>query len=105
MSLEISFILSSPYPHSLGGRFNLPVDIRNVCILLAPRFSALAAWAMYVYVETRQTRLFPSLIFFLRFTAEMKKSWRWSPWKTHYHRVFLPLIDTLFEDEVKGLQV
>ena len=28
--------------------FNLPVDIRNVCVLLAPGFSALTAWATYM---------------------------------------------------------
>ena len=28
---------------------NLPVDIRNVCVLLAPGFSALTAWATYMY--------------------------------------------------------
>ena len=27
---------------------NLPVDIRNVCVLLAPGFSALTAWATYM---------------------------------------------------------
>lgn len=30
--------------------FNLPVDIRNVCVLLAPGFSALTAWATYMCV-------------------------------------------------------
>jgi dolichyl-diphosphooligosaccharide---protein glycosyltransferase len=30
--------------HSL----HLPVDIRNVCVLLAPGFSALTAWATYM---------------------------------------------------------
>ena len=29
---------------------NLPVDIRNVCVLLAPGFSALTAWATYMWV-------------------------------------------------------
>jgi dolichyl-diphosphooligosaccharide--protein glycosyltransferase len=29
---------------------NLPVDIRNICVLLAPGFSALTAWATYMYV-------------------------------------------------------
>ena len=27
---------------------NLPVDIRNICVLLAPGFSALTAWATYM---------------------------------------------------------
>jgi dolichyl-diphosphooligosaccharide--protein glycosyltransferase len=31
--------------HSL----NLPVDIRNVCVMLAPVFSALTAWATYLF--------------------------------------------------------
>ena len=29
---------------------HLPVDIRNVCVLLAPGFSALTAWATYMCV-------------------------------------------------------
>lgn len=29
---------------------NLPVDIRNICVLLAPGFSALTAWATYMCV-------------------------------------------------------
>ena len=29
---------------------NLPVDVRNVCVLLAPGFSAFTAWATYMYV-------------------------------------------------------
>ncbi|KAJ3850695.1 oligosaccharyl transferase STT3 subunit [Lentinula lateritia] len=29
--------------------FNLPVDIRNICVLLAPGFSALTAWATYMF--------------------------------------------------------
>ncbi|KDQ19480.1 glycosyltransferase family 66 protein [Botryobasidium botryosum FD-172 SS1] len=28
---------------------NLPVDIRNVCVMLAPGFSALTAWATYLF--------------------------------------------------------
>ena len=27
---------------------NLPVDIRNICVLLAPGFSALTAWSTYI---------------------------------------------------------
>ncbi|KAI9464661.1 glycosyltransferase family 66 protein [Boletus coccyginus] len=30
---------------------NLPVDIRNVCVLLAPGFSALTAWATYMFTR------------------------------------------------------
>lgn len=31
---------------------NLPVDIRNVCVLLAPAFSGLTAWATYKFTAT-----------------------------------------------------
>ena len=30
---------------------NLPVDIRNICVLLAPGFSAFTAWAMYMFTK------------------------------------------------------
>ncbi|KAH8810347.1 oligosaccharyl transferase STT3 subunit [Flagelloscypha sp. PMI_526] len=30
---------------------NLPVDIRNVCVLLAPGFSALTAWSTYMFTK------------------------------------------------------
>jgi dolichyl-diphosphooligosaccharide---protein glycosyltransferase len=30
---------------------HLPVDIRNVCVLLAPGFSALTAWATYMFTK------------------------------------------------------
>ncbi|KAF8909266.1 oligosaccharyl transferase STT3 subunit [Gymnopilus junonius] len=30
---------------------NLPVDIRNVCVMLAPGFSALTAWATYMFTK------------------------------------------------------
>jgi dolichyl-diphosphooligosaccharide--protein glycosyltransferase len=30
---------------------NMPVDIRNVCVMLAPAFSGLTAWATYLYVH------------------------------------------------------
>lgn len=30
---------------------NLPVDIRNICVLLAPGFSALTAWATYMFTK------------------------------------------------------
>jgi asparagine N-glycosylation enzyme membrane subunit Stt3 len=31
---------------------NLPVDIRNICVLLAPGFSALTAWATYMCIQS-----------------------------------------------------
>ncbi|KAJ7581394.1 oligosaccharyl transferase STT3 subunit [Mycena floridula] len=30
---------------------NLPVDIRNICVMLAPGFSALTAWATYMFTK------------------------------------------------------
>lgn len=38
---------------------NLPVDIRNICVLLAPGFSALTAWATYMFVNptTQQSKV------------------------------------------------
>lgn len=30
---------------------NLPVDIRNICVLLAPAFSGLTAWATYLFAR------------------------------------------------------
>ena len=52
---------------------NLPVDIRNICVLLAPGFSALTAWATYMYsifiVDASKT---PTDVLMVRFTKEMK---------------------------------
>jgi len=31
---------------------HLPVDIRNICVMLAPAFSGLTAWATYMYVRS-----------------------------------------------------
>ncbi|PWN39861.1 oligosaccharyltransferase, partial [Ceraceosorus guamensis] len=31
---------------------NLPVDIRNICVLLAPGFSGLTAWSTYKFTAT-----------------------------------------------------
>ncbi|KAF7969385.1 hypothetical protein HWV62_27429 [Athelia sp. TMB] len=36
---------------SLLHAINLPVDIRNICVLLAPGFSALTAWATYMFTK------------------------------------------------------
>lgn len=30
---------------------NIPVDIRNVCVMLAPAFSGLTAWATYMFTK------------------------------------------------------
>lgn len=38
--------------YNLLHALHLPVDIRNVCVLLAPGFSALTAWATYMCVIT-----------------------------------------------------
>ncbi|KAG6865644.1 oligosaccharyl transferase stt3 subunit [Blastosporella zonata] len=37
--------------YNLLHAINLPVDIRNVCVLLAPGFSALTAWATYEFTK------------------------------------------------------
>jgi dolichyl-diphosphooligosaccharide---protein glycosyltransferase len=51
---------------------NLPVDIRNICVLLAPGFSALTAWATYMYVNLLlSTKVYLSTST-CRFTKEMK---------------------------------
>ena len=36
--------------YSVLHALHLPVDIRNICVLLAPGFSALTAWATYMSV-------------------------------------------------------
>ena len=51
---------------------NLPVDIRNVCVLIAPGFSALTAWATYMYVFLTITVCRPKGTYDTRFTKEMK---------------------------------
>ncbi|KIM68148.1 glycosyltransferase family 66 protein [Scleroderma citrinum Foug A] len=37
--------------YNLLHALHLPVDIRNVCVLLAPGFSALTAWATYMFTK------------------------------------------------------
>ncbi|KDR80909.1 hypothetical protein GALMADRAFT_241421 [Galerina marginata CBS 339.88] len=37
--------------YNLLHALNLPVDIRNVCVMLAPGFSALTAWATYMFTK------------------------------------------------------
>ncbi|EIM80345.1 Oligosaccharyl transferase STT3 subunit [Stereum hirsutum FP-91666 SS1] len=37
--------------YSLLHAINLPVDIRNICVLLAPGFSSLTAWATYMFTK------------------------------------------------------
>jgi dolichyl-diphosphooligosaccharide--protein glycosyltransferase len=51
--------------------FNLPVDIRNICVLLAPGFSALTAWATYMWVAS-PILPFPVHPSCYRFTKELK---------------------------------
>jgi hypothetical protein len=45
--------------HNVLRAVNLPVDIRNICVLLAPGFSAFTAWATYMFVTF--TNYFPAL--------------------------------------------
>jgi dolichyl-diphosphooligosaccharide--protein glycosyltransferase len=49
---------------------NLPVDIRNICVMLAPGFSALTAWATYMSVFCHPYIASNNL--WVRFTKEMK---------------------------------
>ena len=51
---------------------NLPVDIRNVCVLLAPGFSALTAWATYMCVFLTVAESQPKGTYDNRFTKELK---------------------------------
>ncbi|KAJ7643295.1 oligosaccharyl transferase STT3 subunit [Mycena polygramma] len=37
--------------YNLLHALNLPVDIRNICVMLAPGFSALTAWATYMFTK------------------------------------------------------
>ena len=53
---------------------NLPVDIRNICVLLAPGFSALTAWSTYmcVHMFLGNRAALEKLTRYRRFTKEMK---------------------------------
>jgi asparagine N-glycosylation enzyme membrane subunit Stt3 len=51
---------------------NLPVDVRNICVLLAPGFSALTAWATYMFVVLFLAAILGLIITMTRFTKEMK---------------------------------
>lgn len=37
--------------HALRNWFGLPIDIRNVCVLFAPLFSGVTAWATYEFTK------------------------------------------------------
>lgn len=45
-------MVTSGLIHDFLKSINLPVDIRNVCVLLAPGFSGLTAWATYMFTAT-----------------------------------------------------
>jgi dolichyl-diphosphooligosaccharide---protein glycosyltransferase len=51
---------------------NLPVDIRNICVLLAPGFSALTAWSTYMCVFLISFMALYRSKWRTRFTKEMK---------------------------------
>lgn len=55
---------------------HLPVDIRNVCVMLAPGFSALTAYATYLCVVVSHVQHFcaplMASVYSSRFTCEMK---------------------------------
>jgi dolichyl-diphosphooligosaccharide---protein glycosyltransferase len=44
-------MVTSAVIHNFLQFINLPVDIRNVCVLLAPGFSALTALATYLFTR------------------------------------------------------
>ena len=44
-------MVTSAVIHKVLELINLPVDIRNVCVLLAPGFSALTALATYLFTR------------------------------------------------------
>jgi dolichyl-diphosphooligosaccharide---protein glycosyltransferase len=44
-------MVTSAVIHKLLNLINLPVDIRNVCVLLAPGFSGLTALATYLFTR------------------------------------------------------
>jgi len=44
-------MVTSAIIHNFLQFINLPVDIRNVCVLLAPGFSALTALATYLFTR------------------------------------------------------
>jgi dolichyl-diphosphooligosaccharide---protein glycosyltransferase len=50
---------------------HLPVDIRNICVMLAPAFSGLTAWSTYMCVHSWMV-IQPLLTLDSRFTREMK---------------------------------
>jgi dolichyl-diphosphooligosaccharide---protein glycosyltransferase len=45
---------------------HLPVDIRNVCVMLAPAFSGLTAWATYMYEFLGHIKWFYGCLILLR---------------------------------------
>ena len=44
-------MVTSAVIHKILNLINLPVDIRNVCVLLAPGFSGLTALATYLFTR------------------------------------------------------
>ena len=44
-------MVTSAIFHKLFNMINLPVDIRNVCVMLAPGFSGLTAFATYLFTR------------------------------------------------------
>ena len=60
---------------------SLPVDIRNICVLLAPGFSALTAWSMYMFTKEMKDesgRMSKVRVCPIRSRDEMNECWqRW----------------------------
>ncbi|PWN50790.1 putative oligosaccharyltransferase [Violaceomyces palustris] len=45
-------MVTSGIIHNFLHSINIPIDIRNVCVLLAPAFSGLTAWATYMFTKS-----------------------------------------------------
>lgn len=54
-TLYPGLMVTSAVIHKLLWLVNLPVDIRNVCVLLAPGFSGLTALATYLFTREMAT--------------------------------------------------
>jgi dolichyl-diphosphooligosaccharide--protein glycosyltransferase len=50
-TLYPGLMVTSAVFHKLFNLINLPVDIRNVCVMLAPGFSGLTAFATYLFTR------------------------------------------------------
>lgn len=54
-TLYPGLMVTSAIIHNILHYINLPVDIRNICVLLAPGFSGLTAFATYLFTKEMAT--------------------------------------------------